>query len=181
MPTESYVALLRGINVGGKNLLPMKALVEIFAAAECTEVESYIQSGNVIFKAAKIEGVAAAVRTGIERQFGLKVPVILRTAAEMKKTATENPLLERGTDPASLHVVFLERVPTPAQRASLDPNRSSPDEFIVAGKVVYLSLPHGAAKTKLTAAYFDAKLKTVGTQRNWRTVLTLAKMMGVTA
>jgi uncharacterized protein (DUF1697 family) len=106
------------------------------------------------------------------------VPVVLRTAAEMRKTIASNPFLERGIDAAWLHVMFLEDEPTAEMVAGLDAERSKPDEFVVIGREVFLHLPNGAAKTKLTNAYFDARLKTVGTQRNWKTVLTLAEMMG---
>lgn len=171
------LALLRGINVGGKNMLPMKALAEIFVAAGCTEVRTYIQSGNVVFRPGRKSDLGAVVRAGIEARFGLKVPVIVRSAEELLEAGAGNPLLKAGVDEAWLHVMFLEDEPTAAMVAGLDAKRSTPDEFVVRGREVYLHLPNGAAKTKLTNAYFDAKLKTVGTQRNWRTVMTLTEMM----
>jgi len=174
---ELSVALLRGINVGGKNKLPMLALKEIFAAAGCTEVKTYIQSGNVVFRGKPGADVAAIVKAGIEAQMGLKVPVVLRTAAEMGRAIAGNPFAKKGVDEDGMHVMFLEHEPTKEQVAALDHARSTPDEFVVSGREIYLHLPNGAAKTKLTNAYFDARLKTVGTQRNWRTVLTLAEMM----
>jgi uncharacterized protein (DUF1697 family) len=172
------VALLRGINVGGKNLLPMKALAEIFEAAGCVDVKTYIQSGNVVFRCAGRQDVEAAVRAEIAARFGLKVPVVVRSAAEVARCVAGNPFVKAGIDPAWLHVMFLEDEPSAELIAGLDAGRSLPDEFAVNGREVYLHLPNGAAKTKLTNAYFDARLKTVGTQRNWRTVLTLAEMMG---
>ena len=178
MGDTTAVALLRGINVGGKNKLAMKAVAEIFAGAGCREVRTYIQSGNVVFRAARLQGVAEAVRAAIEAEFGLQVPVVLRTAAEMAGAIANNPFLRQEIDAAWLHVMFLEDEPTAAQVAGLDHGRSLPDAFAVVGREVYLHLPNGAAKTKLTNAYFDSKLKTVGTQRNWRTVVTLAEMMG---
>ena len=161
MSKEMSVALMRGINVGGKNLLPMKALAEIFAAAGCRDVKTYIQSGNVIFRYGANKDVAGAVRAEIEKQFGLKVPVVLRTAAEMATAIAQNPFVKTGIDPAWLHVMFLADKPTAVMVAGLDAERSRPDEFAVVGREVYLHLPNGAAKTKLTNAYFDAKLKTV--------------------
>jgi len=178
MKAETAVALLRGINVGGKNLLPMKALAEIFEDAGCVEVRTYIQSGNVVFRGGKGD-VAAAVRAAIEARSGLKVPVIVRSRAEMARCVAENPFAGTGIDAAWLHVMFMEDEPSAEQVAGLDAERSRPDEFAVRGREVYLHLPNGAGRTKLTNAYFDAKLKTVGTQRNWKTVLTLAEMMGV--
>lgn len=179
MKDEMAVALLRGINVGGKNLLPMKALAGIFAAAGCVEVKTYIQSGNVVFRRLGETDVTGLIRAEIEKRFGLKVPVIVRAAAELATAIAANPFLKTGIDPARLHVMFLDDEPTAAMMAGLDAERSRPDEFVVIGREVYLHLPNGAAKTKLTNAYFDAKLRTVGTQRNWRTVMALAGMMGV--
>lgn len=177
MSATMAVALLRGINVGGKNILPMKALAEMFAAAGCGEVKTYIQSGNVVFRYGAKKDVASVVQAEIAKQFGLKVPVVVRSAAEMVKVLAENPFLTAGIDEAWLHVMFLEDEPSAVMIAELDAARSAPDEFVVKGREIYLHLPNGAAKTKLTNAYFDAKLKTVGTQRNWRTVKTLAEMM----
>lgn len=173
------LALLRGINVGGNNLLPMKALTEIFAAAGCTAVQTYIQSGNVIFRSPAIEAVAPAVRAAIAARFGFNAPVIVRSAAQLARAIAASPFTAPGTDPASLHVMFLEDSPSPALIAALDPDRSPPDTFAVIGREVHLKLPNGTARTKLTNAYFDSRLKTVSTQRNWRTVLKLAEMAGV--
>ena len=177
MSVEMQVALLRGINVGGNNLLPMKALAQMFAAAGCTDIKTFIQSGNVVFRPGRKKDVAAAVRATIAQEYGLKVPVIVRSAAEMVTVVAGNPFLNGEMDDASLHVMFLEDEPSPAMIAGLDASRSNPDEFAVRGREVYLHLPNGAAKTKLTNAYFDSRLKTVATQRNWRTVKMLMQMM----
>src|SRR5262249_23704371 len=100
MPNR-YGAPLRGINVGGKNMLPMKDLAAIFAAAGCKDVETYIQSGNVVFGAASATAARLpdAVAAAIAKRFGLRVPVVLRDANEMSKVAAKHPLLERGDSP----------------------------------------------------------------------------------
>jgi uncharacterized protein (DUF1697 family) len=177
MQPETAVALLRGINVGGKNLLPMQSLAEIFAAAGSTHVKTYIQSGNVVFRANQPDVVAATVRAEIAARLGLQVPVVVRSAAELVNVLSANPFLAAEPDVSWLHVMFLEDEPDPALVATLDPRRSPPDRFAVRGRDVYLHLPNGAAKTKLTNAWFDSKLKTVSTQRNWKTVLALAALM----
>jgi uncharacterized protein (DUF1697 family) len=171
-----HVALLRGINVGGKNMLPMKMLVEIFATAGCTDVATYIQSGNVVFcaKDKLARELGGAVSKQVEKQFGLKVPVVIRSAAELDAVIRVNPF--EGAE-EMLHVLFLADRPGADLVAGLDPARSSPDEYVVVGRDIYAKLMTGAAKTKLTNAYFDSKLKTVSTMRNWRTVLKLAEMM----
>lgn len=173
-----HVALLRGINVGGKNKLPMKELARMFTDLGCEGVRTYIQSGNVVFRA----GDALARRTPqviskqIEGQLGLRVPVVTRTAAELAKVAAGNPFLDAGADVSKLHVAFLADKPAASKIALLDPSRSPPDELVVRGREVYLHLPNGVARSKLTNAYFDSRLGTTSTMRNWKTVLTLLEL-----
>lgn len=173
-----HVALLRGINVGGKNPLPMKELARMFETAGCANVRTCIQSGNVIFEAAASSSkIGEAVTKSIEKQFGYRIPVILRTAEQLRGTIQGNPFLATGVDHKWLHVYFLADAPSAATCASLDANRSAPDAFEVRGREIYLHLPNGMARTKLTNAYFDSKLSTTCTARNWATVLKLAEMM----
>jgi uncharacterized protein (DUF1697 family) len=176
-PQNVHVALLRGINVGGKNKIPMKGLAKLFVAAGCAEVRTYIQSGNVVFRAsdAAAARIGAAVTAAIEKRFGLAVPVVVRSAAELREVVRNNPFIGKGDDGA-LFVSFLADRPDRGKVASLDPKRSPPDQFLVRGGEVYLKLLNGAAKTKLTNAYFDSKLSTISTARNWRTTLTLMAM-----
>jgi uncharacterized protein (DUF1697 family) len=173
-----YVALLRGINVGGKNILPMKDLAKMFADAGCKNVRTYIQSGNVIFeKAGGGVKLADAMAANIEKRFGFRIPVILRTAEELRKTIRDNPFLPSVADQRWLHVYFLAGAPNAGSIAGLDPARSAPDAFHVRGQEIYLHLPNGMARSKLTNAYFDSRLSTICTARNWATVLKLAEMM----
>jgi uncharacterized protein (DUF1697 family) len=173
-----YVALLRGINVGGKNILPMKDLAGMFGEAKCTNVLTYIQSGNVIFETpAGAPKIAELVQAKIEKQFGYRVPMVLRTREQLLKTIRDNPFLPAVSDHRWLHVYFLADPPKASAVASLDPNRSAPDAFHVRGQEIYLHMPNGMGRTKLTNAYFDSKLSTVSTARNWATVLKLSAMM----
>jgi len=171
--SERSVALLRGINVGGKNRLAMKDLQQIFLDLGCSKVTTYIQSGNVVFETgtASLTTLANATRSAIESRHGLRVPVIVRTASAWRAVIAANPYqdLER------LHVVFLEA--PPANADALDPDRSPGDTFHVSGAEIYLHTPNGLADTKLTNAYFDSKLKTISTVRNWRTVLEIEKLL----
>ncbi|HEV2123039.1 MAG TPA: DUF1697 domain-containing protein [Chloroflexota bacterium] len=173
-----YVALLRGINLGGKNKVPMATLSAMFVDLGCTDVETYIQSGNVVYTATnQVAGrVARRIPEMIHEQLGLKVPVITRTVAELREAVENNPFLKEGADEATLHLVFLGDEPTEQQVAVLDPERSPGDRSAVRGREVYLFCPNGLARTKLTNAYFDSQLKTVSTVRNWRTVLALVHM-----
>ena len=174
----THVALLRGINLGGKNKLPMKDLANMFTAAGCTNVQTYIQSGNVVFQASDSLAVRVpdVIQRAIRDEFGLNVPVVTRTAEALRSVVDHNPFHKAGEDPELLHVAFLADEPAKAQVDALDPNRSPPDRFVVRGRDVYLCLPNGMAKTKLSNAYFDSKLKTVSTARNWRTTLKLLEM-----
>ena len=177
----TYLALLRGINVGGKNILPMKDLAEFFIESGCTEVRTFIQSGNVIFRASPSLGSRAAdlVAAKIKNRFGHQPPMVLRTDAELEAAITNNPFISADADENHLHVMFLADKPTPVAVKALDPNRSPPERFLVVGREIYLCLPNGAGKSKLTNAYFDSKLDTISTLRNWRTVTKLNEMMRV--
>jgi uncharacterized protein (DUF1697 family) len=174
----THLALLRGINVGGKNILPMKDLVRIFSDSGCANVRTYIQSGNVIFDApAGSPAIAESVTAKIEKRFGYRVPIIIRTAPQLLKTIRDNPFLATAPDPKALHVYFLAHPAKAAAIATLDPARSAPDAFQVLGHEIYLHMPNGMGRTKLTNAYFDSKLSTVSTARNWATILKLAELM----
>ena len=174
----THVALLRGVNVGGKNKLPMADLRAMFEIAGCEAVETYIQSGNVVFKAeaelaTRIPGLIASA---IEDRFGFRVPVVVRALDELREVVTANPFLDAVDDTKTLHVAFLADTPQDDRVAQLDPVRSPPDAFRVLGREIFLHCPNGMARTKLTNSYFDSKLETVSTVRNWRTVLTLLAM-----
>jgi uncharacterized protein (DUF1697 family) len=176
---DLHVALLRGVNVAGKNRLPMKELAAIFAGAGCRDVRTYIQSGNVVYAAgsALARRVPGIVSAALSSELGLHVPVVTRTAAELIGAARGNPFLKPGADPKALHVGFLLERPGKAAVASLDPHRSPHDRFAVQGREIYLHLPHGVAKSKLTTPYLDSRLGTTVTVRNWNTVLKLVEMV----
>ena len=173
-----YVALLRGINVGGGNRLLKHELVETFAEEGCQDVRTYIQSGNVVFRAAAslVDGLSARMTAAIASSHGYQVPVVIRTGADFASVVGGNPFLAGGADPAKLHVGFLAATPDPARVATLDPDRSPPDAFEVGGDVIYLHFPDGVARSRLSNDYFDRTLGTVCTLRNWRTVCKLHEM-----
>ncbi len=173
-----HVALLRGINVGGKRKLPMKSLAAMFTAAGCVDVETYIQTGNVVFGAPSSVAtrLPTTIAAAIEQRLGYSAPVVIRSEEELAAVVECNPFLNRGIDTAALHVAFLADVPDPACVAALDAKRSPGDSFIMRGRDIYLWLPNGVARTKLTNDYFDRTLKTTSTLRNWNTVLKLLEM-----
>lgn len=175
----AYLALLRGVNVGGNNKLPMRDLAALFAAAGCGRVRTYIQSGNVVFRASAdiAAGLPSLLAAQLAERFNCRTPVILRTAAQVGAVLRTNPYLAPGADENALHVLFLAGVPSAERVAALDPDRSPPDTYQVIGQEIYLHLPQGMGRTKLTNAYFDTKLATISTARNWRTVNALHEML----
>jgi uncharacterized protein (DUF1697 family) len=157
----------------------MEDLIEMFVQAGCGSVRTYIQSGNVIFCAAPSVSAAlpSRIATRISKRFGYKIPLVLRTARQIGYVISKNPFLSAGVAEEELHVLFLGDLPASRLIEALDPDRSPPDTFEVRGQEIYLRLPNGMARTKLTNQYFDSKLRTTSTARNWRTVTKLFELM----
>jgi uncharacterized protein (DUF1697 family) len=178
--TQVHVALLRGINVGGKHMLPMKQLAAMFGDAGCGDVQTYIQSGNVVFRAtpALARRVPALIAEAVSNRFGFQTPVVTRTVEELRNIARHNPFPHASANPGTLFVAFLESRPGAAKVAKLDPERSPPDRFAVRGREVYLHCPNGIGRSKLTNEYFESRLATASTVRNWKTLLALIEMAG---
>ena len=169
------VAFLRGVNVGGKNKMQMKALCEVFAAAGCLDNESYIQSGNVVFRSARPDPeLQTVLAKAIEERFGFVVPVVVRSAAELRLALERNPFPgvaeERGA------VMFLRDRPAAELLARLEEQRFLPERFVPVGGEIYLDMPDGAGRSRLTTSYFDGRLQTIGTVRNLRTIQRLLEM-----
>jgi uncharacterized protein (DUF1697 family) len=180
-PRVTRVVLLRGVNVGGKNPVPMSALASEFTRGGADEVRTYIQSGNVVFRAARAraDAVVTAARAWLARRVGQPIALVVRDAEAVRRVAAANPFLagEPAADARALHVAFLSDVPAASAVASLDPARSPPDAFRVIDREVYLCLPNGMGRTRLTNDYLDARLGVVSTVRNWRTVLALVELL----
>jgi uncharacterized protein (DUF1697 family) len=167
-----YVALLRGINVGGGNAVAMADLRSVFESLGHSDVGTYIQSGNVTFRTdrpVRPETIEAAL---VER-FGFDVAVVLREASDLARIVRANPF---GTvDPKHLHVGFLAANPTAQVAKGLDPAACAPEEFVLRGCEIYLHLPDGMGRARLPT-YLDRRLKIPTTIRNWNTVVKLAEL-----
>ena len=175
--TTSYVAMLRGINVGGKTKVPMADLRAALADMGLDDVSTYIQSGNVIFRSSiSPSTLPPAIEHAIDGAFGLAVKVVVRTSAELAGVVKHNPLVGGGRDLTKLHVTFLASQPAAARMAHIEAEAFLPDEIRVLGREVYLHCPAGYGRTKLNNAFLERTLGTVGTTRNWNTVTTLARM-----
>ncbi len=174
----TYISILRGINVSGHRLIKMDALKALFAGLGCTEVQTYIQSGNVVFRHPETDPNAldAAIQNAIRQQFGFDVPTITLTAPELEAIAQANPFLtDSRIDLAHLHVTFLAAPPSPALAEKLNDIRFPPDEFQLLGRAIYVHCPNGYGNTKLTNGLFETKLKVAATSRNWKTVMELVR------
>jgi uncharacterized protein (DUF1697 family) len=173
--TKTYVALLRGINVGGKSLVSMAELRTLFTSLGFEDVQTYVQSGNVVFTArSTADRLAVKIEREIAAALDVKPAVILRTPAELGRVAQGNPYPRADT--SKLHVVFLDHAPTRRAVAKLDPDRSPGDELTVKRREIYLHLPNGAGRSKLTLDYLERVLGVRGTQRNWKTLLELIEL-----
>ena len=175
-----FVALLRAVNVSGQNKIPMAELRRTLRGLGLTGVETYLQSGNVVFDA-DADGDdaaehAAAIHGLIEREFGHDVRVLVLTAAELAQIAAANPFLASGADEKHLHVTFLCAPADADGFAGRELPAQEGERAERAGPVIYLHLPHGYGRTKLNNSFFERALKTPATTRNWRTVCALAEM-----
>ncbi len=172
----TLIAILRGINVGGHRKLPMADLRELLGAMKCTNVRTYIQSGNAVFEYSGKDPAALAQRIEqrIKDRFGFDVPVIVRSVKEMKQVVVANPYMkDKRIDVDELHVTFLAEAP---KSPMIPEHNYAPDSFVLTKKEVYLHCPDGYGNTKLNNTFFENKLKVSCTTRNWRTVNELVRM-----
>jgi uncharacterized protein (DUF1697 family) len=174
---SSSVALLRNLNLGPTTQLSMADLRRLVEEAGYEHVTTYIRSGNVVFDSGSSGG--AAIAKALEQRLsdaGLRTKVIVRTAKEMAAVVKSNPFVKSGAELSKLHVMFLASKPAAAAVKSLDPHRSAGDEFVVHGREIYLHLPNGVGRSKLSVDYFEKRLDTAATGRNWNTVTKLANL-----
>jgi uncharacterized protein (DUF1697 family) len=167
-----YVALLRGINVGGRTRLAMADLRRLALDLGHTEVETYLQSGNLLFSspAGRPARLAGEIERRIAKDLGLSVTVLLRTGDELARVVAANPFLGGSADLAKLHVTFLAEAPDPERAAGLEAPAGEPDELSLAGREVYLHTPDGYGRSKLSNAFLEKRLGVAATTRNWKTV-----------
>jgi uncharacterized protein (DUF1697 family) len=179
MRTQTYVSLLRGINVSGHKIIKMEQLRKSFEALGLGDVQTYVQSGNVVFKAPKqsSERLSSQIREKIARDFGFSVPVIIRSSEEVRRAIENNPFLkQRGIDSSKLHVTFLSKAPEKDRLKALEALPTKPDQFRCSGTEVYLYCPDGYGRTKLSNNALERVLGVTATTRNWNTVNKLYEM-----
>ncbi len=173
-----WMALLRGINVGGKHILPMKQLTEHLESLRLTNVKTYIQSGNVVFRSKRRSAAALETEIGdaIAAEHGFRPSVLVWSAQELQTAVQRNPFPEAEKQVKSLHVFFLAAQPLAADLGSLTKVKSSSERFKIVDRAFYLHAPDGIGRSKL-AANAERYLGVPATARNWRTVTKLAEMV----
>lgn len=175
---QKYIAILRGINVSGKNMIKMPLLVKAMEKAGFDDIQTYLQSGNVLFTSELLdpEQIAEKIETGIKTDFDLDVPVLVLTEEQLSTTRANNPYADGEKDETKLHVTFLQTRADKDLVDKIETGKYLPDEFTVESEIVYLYCPTGYGKTKLNNNFFEIKLKQIATTRNWNTVCKLVEL-----
>jgi uncharacterized protein (DUF1697 family) len=174
---ETYIALFRGINVGGKNRLPMKDLVSTRENVGCQDVATYIQSGNAVFQSGEKDASLLSEKIGaeIKERHGFEPRVLLLASEEMERAMRSNPFPEAESEPKTLHLYFLAAPPESTDLDALEGIKGDRERFVLADGVFYLHAPDGLGRSKL-AANVERLLGVPATARNWRTVSKVMEM-----
>ncbi len=173
----TLIALLRGVNIGGHHKLPMKELATLLTELDLRDVQTFLQSGNVVFRsnAKDKAALAAKISAAIEAKHGFAPQVLLLDADELREAMANNPYPEAEATPASLSLLFLAETPSHPDLRAMETLRISSERFKLVGKVFYLHAPNGFGRSKL-AANAERLLGIPATGRNWNTVCKLAEM-----
>lgn len=174
---ETYIAMLRGINVSGQKKNNMADFRGHLQNLNFTEVQTYIQSGNAVFKSKKIitKALESKIAKKILTEYGFEVSVIVRTPDELQEVVVNNPF-RKDKELNKLYITFLSNKPTIENLNKLKGIDHSPEEYVLKGKTIYFYSPHGYGKAKMNNNFFEKKLKVNATTRNWKTVNKLAEM-----
>ena len=176
------IALLRGVNVTGNHMVKMETLRTLCASLGGMEVQTYLQSGNVVFRTKQkteqqLSALGVRIEDAIEKEFGFRVPVVLRSAADLRAIVEANPYVQQATDePSKVQVVFLYGAPSEAQRKAVRAMTISPELLWVGERELIIYYPTGQGQSKLRWGPIDKALGTTGTARNWNTVMKLLAM-----
>lgn len=176
---ETYISILRGINVSGQKRIKMEDLKRLYAGLGFINIQTYIQSGNVIFQSDKAEthDLELKISSRINQEYSFEVPVIVMETDVLKNIIINNPFTSYpGKDESFMHITFLSSEPEPDKISKLNEIKYPGEEFVLIGNAVYLYCPNGYGNTKLNNGFFENKLKVVATTRNIRTSGELLKM-----
>jgi uncharacterized protein (DUF1697 family) len=178
---KTYLALFRGINVGGNNMLPMKELKALLEKNGCEGVRTYIQSGNVILNSSTSDAASLAKKlsAAVAKSHGFEPRVLLLTRAELERAAAGNPFPGAAENPQSVHLFFLDGAPNKPDLNALEALKTKTESFALKDRILYLHTPDGLGRSKMAARAAKC-LGVQATARNWRTVTTLLEMMAGT-
>jgi len=178
---NTYIALLRGINMGGKNKLKMAELRTALATLNFENVSTYIQSGNIVFQSSKknVDAIAKSIKTLLQTSFDLEIPVIVRSKQTFLKEKEQNPFIkaDANVDISQLYHTYLEKKPTTFDPEMLQKINVKEDKYQIIDQCIYLYFPNGYSQTKLTNALWEKKLQITATTRNWKTVCKISEML----
>ena len=175
----AFVAMLRGINVAGHNMLKMDRLLSLCHGLGLQSVKTYVQSGNIVFLTTgeSSEALSGRINGIVSRTLGSDVPVIVRTSKEMEKVISDNPFLkEKGVDLSKLHVTFFSETVQKSSLEKLDSLATGRDRFYPGHHEIYLYCPDGYGRTKISNVAVEKALSIRATTRNWKTTCTLFEM-----
>jgi uncharacterized protein (DUF1697 family) len=175
----AIISLLRAVNVTGYNKVKMDALRELYESLGLRGAQTYIQSGNVVFRtdAKDLARLQKRIEDAIEKSYGFRTGVVLRTSAELKDIIRRNPFAKRsGIEPNKLVVSFLTGEPGPESKQKIAQIKVGPEELVLDGRELYIYYGGGIGTSKLTPAVIERALKVSGTARNWNTVTKLLEM-----
>lgn len=178
---ETYIALLRGINVSGQKKVKMADLRAQLAELPYENIQTYIQSGNIVFaaNATAKETLANQIKDNIQQNYGFEVSVIVRTPTELEWILQNNPFLKDSSkDPKRFYVTFLAQAPEPDHIKKLEEVDYSPEEYVLEGDLLFFFAPNGYGRAKMNNNFFEKKLKVAATTRNWRTIHKLVEIAG---
>jgi uncharacterized protein (DUF1697 family) len=173
----TYAALLRGINLGSHKRIAMADLRALVEGLGCSDVRTYVQSGNAVFRSdLGAADAARAIERTIQKELDLEVTVVIRTARQLRDLVSNNPFARSKSTPKTLYVTFLAGKPDRARVRKLVDESFEPERFEIAGEDVYLDFPDGYGRVKLSNATLERRLGVTATTRNWRTVTALADL-----
>jgi uncharacterized protein (DUF1697 family) len=173
------ISMLRGVNLLSHNRIRMEALRALYGSLGLRDAQSYVVSGNVVFrtKARNLTALSKRIEDAIERNFGFRPRVIVRTPTELRDVVARNPFrTRRGIEPNKLLVTFLESHPAAEALEQVLKIKADPEELYVDGREVYIYFPNGMGRSKLSWVTVEKKLKTSGTGRNWNSVTKLLEI-----
>jgi uncharacterized protein (DUF1697 family) len=173
------ISLLRGVNIGGHHKMKMDALRNLYESSGLHGAQTYLQSGNVVFriKAGDVSKLAKRIEDAIEKSFGFRPVVVPRTTSEWGEVISRNPFARRrGIDPKKLAVMFLRETPSRECLQAALKIKTAPEELFIDGREAYIYFPNGMARPKMSWPAIERALNTTGTGRNWNTVTKLFEL-----